>query len=164
MVYSKELKEAVIKRMLPPKNESISKISREEGISAQTLRNWRAEARADGKAAPATGGNSDKWSTGDKFLIVVETAGMNESELSEYCRKKGLYTEQIKSWRDACRQANGGIAEEAARLNRELKKKEKDVKNLEKELTRKEKALAEAAALLVLRKNMEAIWGVQEDE
>ena len=75
-----------------------------------------------------------------------------------------MYTEQIKSWRDACRQANGGVAEEAARLNRELKKKEKDVKNLEKELTRKEKALAEAAALLVLRKNMEAIWGVQEDE
>jgi transposase len=164
MVYSKELKEAIIKRMLPPKNESISKISREEGISAQTLRNWRAAARADGNAAPATGGNSDKWSTGDKYLIVVETAGMNESELSEYCRKKGLYTEQIKSWRDACRQANGGVAEEAARLNRELKKKEKDVKNLEKELTRKEKALAEAAALLVLRKNMEAIWGVQEDE
>ena len=146
MVYSKELREAIIKRMLPPKNEPISKISREEGISGQTLRNWRAAARAEGKAPPATGGSPDKWSTEDKFLIVVDTAGMNESELSEYCRKKGLYTEQIKSWRDACRQANGGIAEEAARLNRELKNKEKDIKKLEKELIRKEKALAEAAA------------------
>ena len=37
-------------------------------------------------------------------------------------------------------------------------------KKLEKELIRKEKALAEAAALLVLRKNADAIWGDQEDE
>ncbi|MDD4700448.1 MAG: hypothetical protein PHV07_09405 [Oscillospiraceae bacterium] len=146
------------------KNESISKLASEEGISQQTLRNWRDAARATGKAAPATGGNSEMWSTEDKFLIVVETAGMNESEIGEYCRKKGLYTEQVKAWRDACMQANGGVAEEAARLNRELKKKEKDVKNLEKELGRKEKALAEAAALLVLRKNMEAIWGDQKGE
>ncbi len=34
--------------------------------------------------------------TGYKFLIAVETASMNESELAEYARKKGLYVEQIK--------------------------------------------------------------------
>ena len=33
---------------------------------------------------------------------------------------------------------------------------------LEKELARKEKALAEAAALLVLRKKADAIWGTDE--
>jgi hypothetical protein len=36
------------------------------------------------------------------------------------------------------------------------------VRELERELRRKEKALAEAAALLVLRKKAAAIWG--EDE
>jgi transposase len=35
---------------------------------------------------------------------------------------------------------------------------------LEKELVRKEKALAETAAILVLRKKAEAIWGDQEVE
>ena len=48
--------------------------------------------------------------------------------------------------------ANGGIAKEAARLNRELKDSQKERKKLEKELQRKEKTLAEAAALLVLSK------------
>ena len=48
---------------------------------------------------------------------------MNETELAEYARKKGLYVEQIKSWKDACLNANGGVAKEAARLNRELKEK-----------------------------------------
>lgn len=164
MNYSPELKESLLRRMLPPNNESITKIAREEGISEQTLRNWRDKARADGMPAPGTDAQPDEWSTQDKFLVVVETASMNETELAEYARKKGLYVEQIRSWKDACMNANGGVAKEAARLNRELKESEKERKKLEKELQRKEKALAEAAALLVLSKKAEAIWGVPEDE
>ncbi len=147
MNYSPELKEALLRRMLPPSNESIAKISREEGY-----------------AAPGTDAIPDNWSTQDKFLIVVETASMNETELAEYARKKGLYVEQIKAWKDACMNANGGVAKEASRLNRELKDSEKERRKLEKELQRKEKALAEAAALLVLSKKANEIWGESEDE
>lgn len=50
MNYSPELKDALLRRMLPPNNESITKISREEGISEQTLRNWRDKARKEGYA------------------------------------------------------------------------------------------------------------------
>lgn len=164
MQYSDELKDALLRRMLPPNNESITKISREEGISEQTLRNWRDKARADGIAAPGIDAAADKWSTQDKFLIVVETASMSETELAEYARKKGLYVEQIKAWKDACMNANGGVAQEAARLNKELKAAERTNKKLQKELDRKEKALAETAALLVLRKKADAIWGDPEDE
>ena len=164
MNYPKELKNSIIRRILPPNNESISQIAKEEGISEQTLRNWRDKARAEGIPAPGNDAPADKWSTRDKYLIVVETAGMNESDLASYAREKGLYVEQIKAWQDACMNANGGVAKEAARLNQELKESEKERRRLEKELSRKEKALAETAALLVLRKKADAIWGVPEDE
>ncbi len=164
MKYSKEFKDSIIRRMLPPNNESISKISKEEGISEQTIRNWRNKARAEGLAVPGNDSGSEQWRTQDKFLIVVETASMNETELADYARKKGLYVEQILAWKDACMNANGGIAQEAARLNRQLKDSEKENKRLEKELSRKEKALAETAALLVLRKKADAIWGDPEEE
>ena len=140
MNYSPEYKEAMLRRMLPPNNESITKIAKEEGLSEQTLRNWRDKARKDGYAAPGKDVVPDEWSTQDKFLIVVETASLNETELAEYARKKGLYVEQIKAW-----------------------KAQKERKKLEKELQRKEKALAEAAALLVLSKKANAIWGDPED-
>ena len=39
MNYSPEFKEAMLRRMLPPNNESITKIAKEEGLSEQTLRN-----------------------------------------------------------------------------------------------------------------------------
>ena len=155
MKYSKEYRESILRRLMPPNSESIARIAKEEGISEQTLRNWQKRARRDGHAAPGTDAQSEEWSTQDKFVIVVETASMNESELAEYARKKGLYVEQIKAWRDACMNA---------RLYRALKDSQKERRKLERELHRKEKALAEAAALLVLRKKARAIWGDPEDE
>ena len=41
----------------------------------------------------------------------------------------------------------------------QTKEDQKRIRALEKELNRKEKALAEVAALLVLRKKAQAIWG-----
>ena len=164
MQYSNELREAVLRRLLPPQNESVSKVAAEEGISEQTLRNWLNKAKEEGTPADDFDVPADKWSTQDKFMIVVETARMNETDLAEYARKKGLYVDQIKSWRDACMNANGGVAKEAARLNRGFKASERENRKLEKELARKEKALAETAALLVLQKKADAIWGDPEGE
>ena len=51
---------------------------------------------------PADGKNPEKWSSEDKFAIVLEAAALNEAELAEYCREKGLHVEQIEAWRKAC--------------------------------------------------------------
>ena len=160
MNYSPELKESILRRILPPNSESIAKVAKETGLSEQTIRNWRDKARAGGDAAPGKEAVPDDWSTQDKFLVVVETAGMNETELAAYARKKGLYVEQIQLWRDACINANGGVAQEAAKLNKQLKESEKERRKLQKELKRKDKALAETATLLVLSKKADAIWGI----
>jgi hypothetical protein len=40
----------------------------------------------------------------------------------------------------------------------------KRIKELERELRKKEKALAETAALLVLRKKLNALWGDGDDD
>ena len=155
--YSKELKDSIIKRMMPPNNESVAQIAEEQGITEVTLYKWRKEARAAGVATPGNGQTSDKWSSQDKFLVVMETFAMNETELAEYCRKKGLYREQIEAWKSACLQANGQAFDQAKLLNGALKEEQKRAKQLEKDLQKKEKALAEAAALLLLRKKAQAI-------
>ena len=164
MAYSKDLKNSIVAKMLPPNNQSLSQIQQETGIPEGTLKKWRMEIRDKGYAAPAGEQQADLWSTRDKFLIVVETATLSEIELAEYCRKKGLYVEQVKSWQDNCIQANGGVAQELALSKRKEKETEKQLKKIKKELQRKEAALAETAALLVLRKKAEAIWGPKDEE
>ena len=162
--YSKELKEAILKRMMPPNNESIKSISEDVGITETTLYKWRKEARIGGRVTPGDGQGSEQWNSQDKFLVVMETYSMNEAQLAEYCRKKGLFKEQIEAWRDVCLKANGQESNQTKQLNQELKEEKKRAKTLEKDLQKKEKALAEAAALLLLRKKAQAIWGDEEDE
>ena len=163
MGYSPERKAAVLKRMLPPNNISIRQLSQEEGISEATLHNWRAEARGKGQLMPNADAGPEGWSSRDKFSAVLETAALNETDLAEYCRKRGLYPAQIAAWRLACEQANDWDRASSARLGRATKEEKKRVKDLERELARKDRALAETAALLVLRKKAAAIWGGDED-
>lgn len=164
MGYPKERKEAVLKKMLPPQNKSIPEIAKEEGISEGTLYNWRKAARAEGRLMPDGDSTPQGWCAADKFAAVVETASLNEAELSAYCRKRGLYPEQVKEWRLACEQANDWDQAQSQHLRATRKADGKRIKELERELQRKDKALAETAALLVLRKKAQAIWGEGEDE
>ena len=92
--------------------------------------------------------------------MVVETAMLNETEIGEYWRKRGLYPEQLRAWRTSCEQANADKTVIQRPGDRRADKRR--IQALERELQRKEKALAEAAALLVLRKKAQAIWGEGE--
>ena len=164
MRYSSERKEAVLKKMMPPQNRSIKQLAVEEGISEATLYNWRKEARSKGILMPDGDSGPEGWNARDKFAAVMESASLNEQELSEYCRRKGIYPDQLEQWRKACEDANDWDRKANTKLKSERKADRKRIKDLEKELNRKEKALAEAAALLVLQKKAQAIWGDPEDE
>lgn len=164
MRYSPERKEAVLKKMMAPHNRSLREISTEDGISEATLYNWRKEARAKGLLMPDGDSGPEGWSARDKFAAVMESAALNEQQTAEYCRRKGLYPHQLEQWRQACEAANDWDRQSTLRLKAEQKTNRQRIKALEKELQRKEKALAEAAALLVLQKKVQAIWGESEDE
>ena len=62
MRYSPELKEAILRRILPPNNEPITKVAREERLPGQTIHTWRDKARSESIPAPAKD-NSEEWST-----------------------------------------------------------------------------------------------------
>ena len=107
--------------------------------------------------------SSDKWSSEEKFSVVLETATLSAVELSEYCRVKGLYPEQISTWKQACIAGNT-TAKQTKRVKTtpEQKSDKNRIKELERELRRKDKALAETAALLVLGKKFDAYWKEKE--
>jgi len=161
--YSVEQKEAILKKMLPPHNKSIKALAKEVGVSEATLYNWRAQARSQGRLLPEADRTPEGWSAKNKLAAIIETAAMNEAELAEFCRQRGLYPEQIKAWKAACENATEWEHASAQHTSRAVREEQKRIKQLESELKRKTEALAEAAALLVLRKKAQAIWGGNED-
>jgi transposase-like protein len=160
-VYPKELKESIFKRLAPPNAEKVPDIARETNIPTNTLYTWRSKVM---KNNPTSNKKSSKWSSSDKFQAVLETASLSELETAKYCREKGIHVEKLKSWIKQCQNANKNKLEDPKELKDNLKKEQKKSKELEKELREKEKALAETAALLVLRKKARAIWGDPEED
>ena len=155
---SQERKESVLSKLLPPNNESVSEVSIKEGISESTMYNWLSKLKLEGKVVPGSKKTSDQWSSEMKFMTVVATAHMNAEEISHYCRKHGLYVEQIEEWKAACIAGTMSSHEQKKQARIKAKQDKDRIKALEKELRRKEKALAETAALLVLRKKQDAFW------
>jgi transposase-like protein len=86
--------------------QSVARISEELGIYVVTLYNWRKAWRLQGEVVPASEKDPEGWGATDKFTVVLETAGLNATELSAYCRERGLYPEQVERWRQASQDAN----------------------------------------------------------
>jgi len=161
--YSEEFKNSIIARMLPPNNVGIPELAKETGIPKDTLYTWRIKHRKSQGKEHIDRAHAGDLSSEEKFFIVVETASMNEQELSSYCRRKGLFVEQINAWRTHCMRANT-FQREKDGSGTIIRKQSQKIKSLESELRRKEKALAETAALLVLKKKVQEIFADPEDE
>jgi len=99
--YSLELKEKLVRKMMPPHSERIAELSAQYGISRATLYNWRNQYRAKGHIVPNRKTSADKWDAKTKLAVVIKTAAMNHAERAEYCRANGLYVEQLDEWREA---------------------------------------------------------------
>jgi transposase len=57
----------------------------------------------------------------------LETASLNQAELAEYCRNKGLFAEQVSAWRSACMDANSNVKEQVKAFTIETKKDKKQI-------------------------------------
>ena len=160
---SAERKEAVIKKMLPPLSMSISMSINElvevEGISRATLYDWRANLSSEGEEMSSLQRDPQNYLTAEaKLSVVIETIAMNETELSQYCREQGFYPQEVKGWKQACLDAQRSKLKQEREESAQSKADKQRIRELERELNRKEKALAETAALLVLRKKLNALW------
>ena len=158
--YTKEFKESILKRLEQPTTDTVMSLAKELGISKNTIYQWTRNNKERYRKQKTV----SKWTSHDKFQVVLETASLTERELAEYCRRKGIYVDDIKNWKEQCLEANKSNLEDPQELKNNLKKEKDRNKKLERELRRKEKALAETAALLVLRKKADAIWGDSEEE
>lgn len=158
--YSEEFKESILQKVLESPKKSYSSIALEVGIPKTTLYQWLKKSGNISKQKKSI----TKWKSKDKLQALKDVSTLTEIEKSEYCRKKGIYISDIKKWEKQFSETDISKLEELNNLKEALDESKNKIKQLEKDNRRKEKALAETAALLVLRKKAEAIWGDPEAE
>ena len=175
MAYSMGFRARMIQRMLDPATLSVREVSRESGVPPTTLSRWLREARngrLGGMSTPATNPSGQgaegkrrpqDWSAAEKLEAVLEASSLSEEDLGSFLRSKGLHEADLTAWRKTVMTAATTALGPRPKKDRQRRSKEsRRIRELEKELVRKEKALAEAAALLILKKKVQAIWGGED--
>jgi transposase len=154
--YGQAFKDKAVARLLPPESAAVEAVAQELGVSAATLERWRSDAlsRPAGERA---------WTAAARLEAVLTTAPMDEAARGAWCRKNGVYPQQLAQWREAATQALAD-PEDARATPQQTRADKRRIKELERDVRRKDKALAETTALLVLSKKLEAIFNKGEDE
>jgi transposase-like protein len=166
MVYSEKFKSGLVSKMVGPRAVTASALAAEVGINQPTLSRWLREARMLPGMAKKSRRPEDRsrpqrpqdWSPEEKLRVVVEAMGLRDEELGAFLRKEGLHQAQLDEWSTT---AHSSLS--ARKGTKKASPESKRIRELERELRRKEKALAETAALLVLKKKAQAIWGDEDD-
>lgn len=161
MGYSHAVRHSVLKKVLPPESRSIAKVSRETGVNEQTIRNWLKQSKSGILTSERADSSPRSLTPKEKYQLVVEAAGIDDEQLGEFLRERGLHSEHLTLWDQELRDMIDTKKDKQVNENKALKKQ---VKELEKELLRKEKALAEAAALLVLKKKLNTLSTDNEED
>jgi transposase-like protein len=163
MRYSEKFREKMVAKMAGPSGQSASSLAREINVPQGTLSRWLARAKV-GSMNNGGGGRRKRWTPEDKLRVVLDAAAAGEDGLGALLRREGLHEAELARFRDEVGEAAlEGLRAKGKKRQRGASPEEKRIRQLEKELNRKEKALAEAAALLVLRKKAEAFFLSEEE-
>lgn len=173
MQYSAAFKRRMVKKLSMPGAISACGLAKEVGVSQGSLSRWKRDAATLGTMTtkdqnhesrePTTDRRPEDWSPEGKVQVLAETATLADKELGGYLRRKGLHEATLTQWRDL---VTGVLSrpQPKAKKSREHKEAEKRIRKLERDLKRKNAALAETAALLVLKKKVLEIWGDGDDD
>ena len=128
-------------------------------MSQPTLSRWVRERRL-GAMSEKQPKRCRAWTAAEKLRVVQEASKLSDDELGVFLRREGLHQPQLEEWTNS---ALAGLSP-PKRSSRTKSPEAKRIETLERELRRKDKALAEVTALLVLKKKLEAYYGVEDND
>lgn len=153
--YSPAFKSRMLRRLIGPSALSANALAKEVGVGQELLSRWLRESRTVEDMASS---KRKKWTGAEKLRVVIAARGLSETELGALLRREGVHESDLTAWQAAAEAALNDASRRGPRSADAQR-----IHELERELRRKNAALAETAALLVLKKKVQAIWGDGDD-
>lgn len=158
MEFKSEFKKEMVRKLLLPGGKGAAELSREIGVTPQTLYNWRDKYSHSNDSVPRKR-RSDRLSAEEKAKIVLEYVRLAPAETGEWLRKKNLQSEHLKLWESEL--TAGSDASKYKEENRILRNANK---GLAKDLLKKDKALAELSAIVILQKKIADLFPEEKEQ
>ena len=154
--YPEDFKKAMVVKMTAPGAQSATSLAKETGVPQSTLSRWLrsyATVRLEGETMRQR--RPQDSSAEEKLEALLEYERSSEEKRGVFLRQKGLHEATLERWK---KEMLEGLKIKPF-VGGKKDPQRKRIAALERELRRKEAALAETAALLVLKKKADAIWG-----
>ena len=157
--FSKEFKEAIVKKLISRGNKTIDQFCNENNVALSSVSRWQSECANVSNMNHKK--DKSKFSAETVLKIIAETYSLNEEELGIYLRKNGLHSNQLTEWRSSFLSS---MSQSKVSSNKK-DDRDSEIKDLKKNLRKKDAALAEVSALLILQKKANLLWpSPNEDE
>ena len=162
--------QAVEKALNRSSTTTLKEVADSLGIGQSTLDKWIVKSRNHEFESVTDTSNVGRmtaekrpqdWSLEEKLNLIIACDSLDDDAVSALCRERGIYPHHVNQWKQDF--VGGAKVATKAQTRSESKSLKSENKALKKELNRKDRALAETAALLVLQKKVNAIWGNDED-
>lgn len=172
--YPPQLREAAVKDIIS-KTLKYKEACEKYGISEGTLRDWVYKTKLHERVSqhvpdlpkvqavvkpPLPRGVTLKQA--HTAVVLRDHLGADSEAFGAYCRAQGFQVNTVAKWAAWFETHEMTDMDSYRAVEISGKNKDDQIKALSKELDRQTKALAETAALLVLSKKAEAIWGTRE--
>lgn len=161
MRHSIEFKRAAVQKFLSRGTRSSKEVVDEIGVPYSTIYQWKNDFAKFGDMKKLS--KNHNRSAQEKIKLLIEYDNLVPDQRGEFLRKNGLYEEHLIEWRNLAELALSPKNTHSQDY-KDLLNEQKKVKQLESEIRRKDRALAEASALLILKKKVDLIWGTGEEE
>jgi len=168
--FTLEFKQQAVKKALSRSEKTtLADTAKSLNVANSTLNRWIRDAKKHrlesqdpiSSSTMKTEKSPHNWSMEERLEVVIACASLNEERISELCRSRGVFTHHVTQWKQDF--IHGTSVTEKTVKPTETKALQDEIKSLKKDLNRKNKALAEAAALIVLKKKAHDLWGTDED-
>jgi len=152
--YSAQIRNTILKKLLPPENRTAASLAREYNISVTTKYGWKAKMK-HGTLYSEDGALSNRErSLAEKLMVLLESRRIDDARMGQWLREQGLHSQHLIVWEQEVKDA---LTKREQEIREELKAAKKKIREQERELARKDKALAEAAIIITTQKKTFAL-------
>jgi len=152
--YSTKFKEEVVRKKLS--GRPVLEISKETGVADVTIYQWAKRFQTGTLSTKESfPGN---FSVNQKYQLLMDYYSIPKNKTGHWLRENGVHTEHITKWKNEI----GVLMTKPSKEKDEIKKLKSELLTAHREIRKKDKALAEAAALLVLKKKYQYLWEEEE--
>lgn len=156
--FSEEQRQMWVKKFLTRGSKSIEVFCRENALGPSALYRWVSIYGRTDEMKPLSR-TPQNWTSEEKLRAVMAFDALPVEDQGAYLRREGVHADHIEMWREKMQKSLDPENPDKRSERGEMVYK---ILTLEKEILRKDKALAEAAAIIILKKKADLIWGTED--